>query len=139
MLPRLLNRPNQQSKQSAERYKADYLTTPYWQWKRHQLVKQNPLCWVCKTRNLKHLLPHHVSYANLYHERLYKDIYILCYTCHKGVHFWILGLLRVPLTRSALMISMRLRRLIFCMQKGQLIQATWQLIMLLVTALRSVV
>jgi hypothetical protein len=94
----------------------EYLNSSQWEnlKKRYIYYDKKANCWVCnRSRNL---LIHHVSYKNLGSEKLYRDIYILCFNCHKAVHFWFF---KVPLTVSWLLLSMRARKLIFCIQKGK--------------------
>lgn len=81
-----------------ERYK-EYLLTQHWQTINSKFIHKNPKaqCWICETpvllferdgRITSNLLIHHESYQFLFHERLGRDIVILCFNCHNQVHFY---------------------------------------------------
>lgn len=105
---------------AGENYKK-YLHTPHWYRLNLKLIDSNPdaKCWICGT--LSKLLIHHVSYANLFKERLYRDVFILCFDCHTQVHFWLFGKVKVPLKRWWLEFSMFTRKILFCIQSRQFI------------------
>jgi len=79
-----------------ERYK-EYLLLPYWEERRVEWLYNNPRasCWICEQKVIiwdyvtywtSNLLPHHERYDNLFHERLFRDIFILCFNCHSQLH-----------------------------------------------------
>lgn len=96
----------------------DYFNTKHWNDLKEELLwKRGTECWICG--KWSKLLIHHISYKNLFHEKLYRDVYILCFDCHNQVHFWTDFDIRVPLIVNWLLFSMRARKLIKCIQKGQ--------------------
>ena len=97
----------------------DYFKTDWWfnlKWK-HIYGKASAKCYICTSSGK--LLIHHVSYNNLFHEKLIRDIYILCFDCHNKAHFWTIFKIKVPLTKNWLLFSMRLRKSIFYLQSSQ--------------------
>lgn len=64
-----------------------YFKTPHWQKLKEDLIYSNPnaKCWICGKKNT--LLLHHVSYSNLLHELLNRDVFIVCFNCHTRIHF----------------------------------------------------
>lgn len=91
----------------------DYFKTEWWiSLKEDHLFKRNAKCYVCG--KWSKLLLHHLSYKNLFKEKLYKDIVILCFDCHTQVHFWTIFKIKVPLKTPWLIYSMMLRKTIFC-------------------------
>lgn len=96
----------------------DYFLSDHWKaLKEDHLDKRTSQCFVCET--WVKLLLHHVSYANLFKEKLWKDVYILCYSCHNKAHFWTVWKWKVPLKTNWLLFSMRARKLIFYTQTRQ--------------------
>lgn len=97
---------------------SDYFETKWWQnLKEDHLYKRGAKCYVCS--GWANLLLHHVSYANLFKEKLYRDIYVVCFNCHNQVHFWTIFKIKVPLKTNYLLFSMRLRKIIFCIRNKQ--------------------
>lgn len=101
-----------------ENYKK-YFFTRHWIKLNDVLIDSNPdaCCFICYLPSK--LLLHHVTYENLFHEKLYRDVYILCFDCHTEVHFWLFGRVKVPLTPFWLLFSLRLRKLLFCVQSKE--------------------
>ncbi len=100
-----------------------YLKTQYW-WDlnyRYLTCNEKARCFVCGNKYT--LLLHHCNYRALHKEKLNKDIYILCFDCHELVHFWFFRLIKVPLTQNTLLFSMRMRRVLNCLNMGSLVQA----------------
>ena len=96
----------------------DYFLTDHWKaLKEDILLRRDSQCYICES--WVRLLLHHVSYANLFKEKLYRDIYILCFNCHTKSHFWTVFKLKVPLRTNWLLFSMRIRKLIFYTQTKQ--------------------
>ncbi len=86
-----------------------YFQTKWWALLNDQLIDSNPKakCWICHKKYS--LLLHHEKYT-LFREKLYRDIFILCFTCHDQLHFPTLFFMfryKVPLRVS----SLRRRRL----------------------------
>lgn len=68
----------------------EYLLTDWWHDLRENYIGQNPKakCWICGRREA--LLLHHVTYENLYSERMGRDLFIICFGkkgCHMRIHF----------------------------------------------------
>lgn len=64
-----------------------YFKTIWWKKLKVELIYSNPnaKCWICGSRAT--LLLHHEIY-NLFHEKLNRDIFILCFDCHTELHFY---------------------------------------------------
>lgn len=96
----------------------DYFKTPHWHaLKQEYLWKRGAVCHVCGIWSK--LLIHHISYANLFAEKPYRDFYIVCFDCHTKCHFWTQFRLKVPLRTSWLLLSLRMRKLEFCIRNKQ--------------------
>lgn len=97
-----------------------YMETEHWYKLKKKYIYDNPnaCCWICGIK--KFLLLHHVDYANLYYEKLYRDIYIICFDCHQKIHFSFFGLFKTPLIKKKLLIRMRFLKFIFCIQHKQI-------------------
>lgn len=93
----------------------DYFNTQHWKNLRWTLITTNrkARCLLCHSN--KSLLPHHTNYNNLGSEKVGRDIQILCFDCHKLIHFWFFGLIKVPLKKDFLLLSFNLRALIRCL------------------------
>ncbi len=64
-----------------------YIHSPAWQVRRERAIQRaGGRCQVCGAR--KRLQVHHVSYANLGHERD-EDLTVLCWACHSVVTWWL--------------------------------------------------
>lgn len=65
-----------------------YFRTAHWLKLNDQLIDSNSRakCWICEKPY--NLLIHHEKYDNLFNERLYRDIFILCFNCHTQLHFY---------------------------------------------------
>lgn len=77
------------------------------------------------------LLLHHVSYDNLGRETLGRDVFILCYNCHKKAHFIKMFLLfekRIPLTNKKLKKRLYYLKVANCIRKLQFIRASWYIL-----------
>lgn len=91
----------------------------------------NAKCWICNRRFYdiekdEYLLLHHVSYENLYREKLGRDIYILCSSCHKKAHFyWFFGLRKIPLTKRNLIKRLRILKFNNCIQNRRFWASAW--------------
>lgn len=96
----------------------DYFKTKHWkELKEDLLFKRGTECFVCGKWST--LLLHHVSYKNLFKEKLQRDLFILCFDCHNRAHFWTIFKIKVPLKRNWLLFSLYSRKLIFCTLKRQ--------------------
>lgn len=94
----------------------EYVESNHFKLLTDKYISDNPnaKCFVCECPY--NLLIHHVSYRNLENERLKRDIYIVCYFCHKKIHFrkFLFLSLKTPLTRRALIRRMYYLRLKEC-------------------------
>jgi hypothetical protein len=66
----------------------EYFKTKHWQKLNDTLIDSNrdAKCWICEISYT--LLLHHERYDNLFHERLNRDVFCLCFTCHTQLHFY---------------------------------------------------
>lgn len=67
----------------------EYLKSDEWRRKAQARAQiDRYMCCMCGCRGtqLNPLQAHHVSYRNIYHEDISKDILTLCRNCHKAVH-----------------------------------------------------
>jgi hypothetical protein len=124
-----------------ERYK-EYLLTIHWFRLKEKYILQNPKarCWICETpvfvferfgQLSSNLLLHHVRYDNLFHERLYRDLFILCISCHSQVHFSTYFKIfrhKTQLTRMRLYRKMVLLRIRFCIRFGKFWLVPWYML-----------
>lgn len=97
-----------------------YFKTQWWIEKKDEWIYSNPKakCWICEITS--NLLPHHERYDNLFNERLYRDIFILCFFCHTQLHFHKFLLLftrKTKLDRRSLKRRRLYLRMLFCIQK----------------------
>lgn len=117
----------------------DYFQTDWWfdlKWK-HIYGNKEARCFICASTSK--LLLHHVSYENLFKEKIEKDIYILCFDCHNQAHFWTIFKIKVPLKITWLLFSLRLRRVMFYTQSGQFgLSLLWFLIVLLISFINAI-
>jgi hypothetical protein len=97
-----------------------YLKSQWWWDLKYKLITCNSSaeCFICHKRT--QLLLHHAQYEAKYHEKLNKDVYILCFDCHTMTHFWFFRLIKVPLKINALLFSMRMRKVIHYLKNGRL-------------------
>lgn len=105
-----------------------YFRTPHWEKLNDQLIDSNlkAKCWICEIPY--NLLIHHEKYDNLFNERLYRDVFILCFRCHTQLHFY--HLLFIFKRKTALNVrSLRRRRLwlrlIFIVQNKRYWSIPW--------------
>ena len=113
---------------TGENYKKIYLQTSHWKHLTIRLIHRNrdAHCFICERTNT--LLLHHERYDHLFHERLFRDVFIICYTCHKQIHFH--TFLLVFTRKTALTFwSLKRRRLflrfIFCVRNRKFFSSTW--------------
>lgn len=104
----------------------DYFNTAHWKRLRKKYIKPSTKCYVCGTN--KYLALHHASYQNLGHEKINKDLYVLCFRCHTKVHYYLFKLIRVPLSKDALLASMYYRKAIYKLGNLNIIAFIWYLI-----------
>ena len=67
----------------------EYLQSEQWKQKVQQRAEiDNFQCCMCGSRGTMNnkLNCHHITYRNIYHEDVYKDLLTLCENCHKSVH-----------------------------------------------------
>lgn len=124
-----------------DRYR-QYLLTDHWGELRNKYIFDNveAKCWVCETPLLmfekygvmsSNLLLHHVRYDNLFHERLYRDLYILCTDCHSGVHFTVyfrIFKFKTKLTRMRLYRKMILLKIRYCIRSSKFWLIPWYML-----------
>ena len=112
---------------TADTYKSVYLKSDAFQRCRDMVAPHK--CFVCQT--LYRILPHHVQYKNLYNERLWRDIYPVCYWCHKQAHFvtilWILEW-QIPLRRGILKKRLFYLRLKYCIRNKRFWSSLWAVV-----------
>lgn len=73
----------------------------------------------------EYLVIHHVSYENLFCEKLKRDIYIVCSKCHQSIHFYMLGLRKTTMSKRFLLKRMRFLKSIYCIRRLRFATATW--------------
>lgn len=105
-----------------------YLQTIWWKRLKKKLITANPhaRCFVCE--NKFSLLLHHITYEHLMNERLGRDIYILCYTCHTNAHFYkVLGIItrRVPMNRKSLVMRLYYLRCRHLLENKRILLGCW--------------
>jgi len=95
-----------------------YLQSSYWKHLKIKLIYSNKKarCAICETSF--NLLLHHERYDNLYHEKLGRDIVIVCGLCHTKIHYITILFIRfkVPLIHEKLLIRRKWWKLVFCIQ-----------------------
>lgn len=113
-----------------------YFLTPHWKQLKEDLIYSNPdaKCWICSKKNT--LLIHHERYDNLFHEELFRDIFILCFNCHTQLHFR--KFLFIFNWKTKLTVrELKKRRLIlkynYCLQNNQYRLSLWYLLLSTVT------
>lgn len=109
-----------------------YFHTKWWRDLNDLLIDSNKdascvLCekWYTLLTHGEYLVIHHVSYENLFCEKLKRDIYIVCSKCHQSIHFWLFGLKKTRMTKRFLLKRMRLLKSIFCIRRLRFATATW--------------
>lgn len=65
-----------------------YFNTSHWKNLKEKCLysNSNAKCFICEKTST--LLLHHEKYDNLFSERLYRDLFVLCFECHKQLHFY---------------------------------------------------
>lgn len=109
----------------------EYFKTEWWINLKVKLIYSNPdvKCWICERKDT--LLIHHEIYANLFHEKLNKDIFILCFNCHTQLHFSHFMKIfhrKTPIRTWNLKRRRLFLRLQFVIQKGRLSLSIWYLL-----------
>lgn len=105
-----------------------YLQSNWWYSLKEKYIysKKDASCFLCKKTST--LLLHHVSYKNLYHEKLKRDVFILCYKCHSEAHFYKVFFF---FTRKVLMDERSLRKRLYFLkskyvaQQGNIVLSVW--------------
>lgn len=124
-----------------DRYK-EYLLTDHWGELRNKYIFTNPKakCWICETpliistsfgKMSSNLLLHHIRYDHLFNERLYRDTYILCSTCHRQVHFSVyfrVFKFKTQLTRMRLYRKMILLKIRYCIRTCKFWLIPWYIL-----------
>jgi hypothetical protein len=111
---------------------SDYFDTPWWRRLKSKYIFKNfrAKCFVCNApnrlrwmenerREVSNLLLHHVSYKNLFKEKVNEDFFIICFHCHNRAHYWTFLNLKVPLKTNWLLFSLRLRKSIKCIRNKE--------------------
>jgi len=119
-----------------------YFITPHWAQLKDTYIYSNPTahCWICNKRYT--LLPHHVSYLHLFHERpallflfwLFGDFVIVCFACHEEIHFikFLFFCIKVPLKRRYLVRRMLFLKAKYYIRKRWYISSLWYFLAFLV-------
>lgn len=105
-----------------------YFNTSHWRDLKYKLIYSNKSakCFICEYPYT--LLIHHESYNYLFHERLYRDIFILCYNCHEQLHFYtflFLFKVKTKLKRKSLRKRRLWLRLIICVRTKRFRLMIW--------------
>jgi len=113
----------------------EYFQTDWWRKLNDQLIdsKTDANCWICEKTNT--LLLHHEKYTNLFAERLYRDVFVLCYTCHSRLHFstvLFFFLRKTKLDYQSLKRRRLFLRLLFVLKQKRFGSAVWYLFRYLV-------
>lgn len=108
----------------------EYLQSVHWQRLRSKYILRNSSakCFICQVSNT--LLLHHENYDNLGHERINKDIRVVCHKCHELIHFFtVLGLFKfkVPLNKRHLARRLYYLKFKYCIQSHQYWRCPWYL------------
>lgn len=105
-----------------------YFQTLWWHDLNEVLIDSNPhaKCWISGETST--LLIHHVSYTNLFCEKLKRDVYILAYDWHTQVHFYTFLKLferRTKMKKRNLLRRMRYLKTKLCYQRKQYGLSLW--------------
>lgn len=114
----------------------EYFLTLHWIQLKDKLIYSNSKakCWICEKTNT--LLLHHIRYDNLFKERLYRDVYILCYNCHSQLHNYKLFIffpIKTKLVKRDLVKRMLYLRSKYCIQKKRFFLSLWYVLRYSVT------
>lgn len=106
----------------------EYFTTEHWSNLKRKYIYLNPKakCWICEITFT--LLPHHERYDNLFHERISRDIFILCFNCHTQLHFYKFLFIFNRKTKLSYRNLKRRRlylRMLFCIHKKRIVRSIW--------------
>lgn len=125
-----------QNRFTGENYKEIYLKSSHWHQLTDKEIYSNPTA-KCYIDEVKYsLLLHHCRYDNLFHEKLGRDVFILCYDCHNNVHFsklFIFFTRKTKLKKKYLLRRMYYLRLIFCIRNRRFIPAIKALLLYTLT------
>lgn len=98
----------------------EYLSTKHWKNLKQKLIYNDKrTCFICNSKSK--LVIHHIDYSRLFKEKLYKDVYILCFSCHEKVHYWTTFRFKLPLIPTVLVLSIYIRKILFYTQNRQFI------------------
>lgn len=100
---------------------SEYLKSSRWAAIRETVLTSRSKCYVCQSR--KGLLPHHISYRHLGYEKLGCDVVVVCFDCHKKIHWWFFKLFKVPIKTHWLLFSMNVRAFTYSMGRGDVLRA----------------
>lgn len=103
---------------------SEYLDSSYWRNLTGKYIFNNHSaeCFVC--RKSYSLLLHHVDYEALGEEILNRDVFILCWDCHKKAH-WIFLIIKIPLSYKNLINRLYILKITFCIRSFDFIKALW--------------
>lgn len=116
---------------TGENYKAVYLKTPHWARLTEKYIYSSypAKCFICEKTST--LLLHHEKYDNLFHERLYRDLFILCFNCHTELHFY-KRFYVFPIKTKLRYRSLKRRRLFlrmrFCIHNRKIVPSIWYIL-----------
>lgn len=94
-----------------------YLRTPHWYDFRSRYLTNTTKCYICTKRQARNL--HHVSYSNLYHERIKVDVFPLCEICHHRQHYF-LWVFKLSTASLALKRRLNLHRAVHALTRGNI-------------------
>jgi len=106
----------------------EYFKTEWWITLKDKLIYTNPKakCWICEKKY--NLLIHHENYQRLFHEKLNRDVFILCFQCHEQLHFyrilWVFKM-KTPLQYKKLKRRRLFLRFKYCIQNKYFISSIW--------------
>lgn len=106
----------------------NYFKTSHWyKLKEKYLYSDRKVaCWICEKTST--LLLHHVSYENLFNEKLGVDIFIVCFDCHTKIHFqkrFFFFQHKTKLDKRILLKRMRYLRVNYYIKKRRFGRALW--------------
>lgn len=107
----------------------EYLHSAHWAGLRDKHIYKNKRshCWICGLSKTKYLLRlHHESYRRLGEEKLGRDIFIICKSCHKALHFTF-KVFKSSLDERVLRKRRYLLRLRHELLKGRVLPFVWYL------------
>ena len=105
----------------------DYRNGVWWKRLVYTLITGNKKarCFICD-RNYS-LLVHHIDYSNLGREKLNRDVFVVCWNCHRRCHFF-LFIFKIPLRRKNLIRRVYFLKFKSCIWRRKPFLALWYLL-----------